>query len=156
FHSVVRASALWWGTLFVLGAALCAWSPADPMYTFVYPNLLVMVAGLSSNWWLPRLYFRVFPPAPPEHTDAVVLGMPLIFDRRAAGDARATIQFVVTGEEPGEYVVRVAKRRCQSSEGRAPDADLTITTPSDVWLRIARGELDGFEALAHGRFRADG
>jgi len=156
FDAVVRASAVWWGLLFVLGTVLCVWSPADPLFTFVYPNLLVLVAGISSNWWLPPLYFRVHPPSPPDRAEPLILGMPAVFDRRTAGDARATIQFVVTGDEPGSYIVRIAKGRCRSAEGRAADADLTITTPGDVWLQISRGELDGAQALAHGRFHAEG
>ena len=84
------------------------------------------------------------------------MGMPLAFDRRAARDARASIQFRVTGAEPGEFHLRVAGGRCQSFVGTAPEPDLTIYTPDAVWMRVARGELDGGQALAEGLYRAEG
>jgi putative sterol carrier protein len=80
----------------------------------------------------------------------------MVFDRKAAGDAQASIQFCVSGDEPGDYHVRIAGGRCVSTEGRAPSADLTIYTPDAVWVRIAHGELDGGQALSEGLYRAEG
>ena len=34
--------------------------------------------------------------------------------------------------------------------------DLTVTTPSAVWVRIAHGELDGGKALADGLYQVQG
>jgi len=38
----------------------------------------------------------------------------------------------------------------------AASPDLTIDTPSSVWLRIARGELDGARALLDGQYSIEG
>jgi hypothetical protein len=156
FHAVSRVVTAYWILLFAVAAALCVWSPRDPRFTLVYPNLLVLGAGLTATLWLPPLYFRLFPAGLPASIEPLVMGMPFVFDRKAAGDVRAAIQFVVSGKEPGSYYLQIADGKCSSLEGTAPRADLTLYTPDSVWMRIARGELDGGKALAEGLYRAEG
>lgn len=146
----------WFAVLFAAAAALTAWAPHDPLFTLVYPNLLIFVAGLPSQLWMPPLYLRLFGPHPPESAEVAILGMPLTFDAKAARDARATIQFHVSGDDAGDYWLRVADGACEGSEGRAPSADLTIHTPSSVWLAIVRGELDGAQALLDRQYSIEG
>jgi hypothetical protein len=114
------------------------------------------MVGMTATLWLPPLYFKVFPPGLPRSVEPLVMGMPLVFDRRAARDARASIQFRVSGKEAADYYVRIERGRCRSFEGLAPAADLTVYTPDEVWVRVARGELDGGKALAEGLYRAEG
>ena len=156
FHAVSRVMTAYWVMLFVIAAALCIWSPRDPRFTLLYPNLLVLGAGLTATLWLPPLYFRFFPAGLPRSIEPLVMGMPFVFDAKAAGDVRANIQFVVSGPEAGSYYLRIADGKCRSIEGTAPRADLTLYTPDTVWMRIARGELDGGKALAEGLYRAEG
>jgi hypothetical protein len=156
FVIINRIITVWFALLFGAAAALAAWAPHDFRFTFVYPNLLVFAAGLPSQLWLPPLYLRLVGPHPPETVEAAILGMPLIFDAKAAGGAEATIQFRVTGEDGGDFWVRLAGGRCESSEGRASSPDLTIDTPGSVWLRIVRGELDGAQALLDLQYSIEG
>lgn len=146
----------WFAVLFAAAAVLAAWAPHDFLFTFVYPNLLIFVAGLPSQVWLPPLYLRLFGPHPPETVETAILGMPMTFDAKAAGDARATVQFRVSGDDGGDFWLRVADGTCEGFEGSAPSADLTINTPSSVWLAIARGELDGPQALLGRQFSIEG
>ena len=83
-------------------------------------------------------------------------GMTLSFDDVAAGNMEATIQFNVTGEEPGTYHLRIANGDCIFHVGAAENPTLTITTPSDVWLKISRRELDSKDALMQGLYQANG
>jgi hypothetical protein len=131
-------------------------APSDPRFTFVLPNLLIFGLGMTATFWLPPLYFRLRPPGLPDAVEPLVMGMPMVFDRRAAGDARASIQFCVSGAESGDYHIRIDGGRCVSTEGRTPAPDLTIYTPDTVWVRIAHGQLDGGRALAEGLYRAEG
>jgi len=156
FVIINRIITIWFAVLFGAAALLAAWAPHDIYFTFVYPNLLVFAAGLPSQVWLPPLYLRLFGPHPPETVEAAILGMPLIFDPNAAGDAKATIQFRVGGDDGGDFWVRVAGGECESSEGVAASPDLTIATSSSVWLRIARGELDGAQALLDQQYSIEG
>ena len=152
-NSIITA---WFAVLFAAAAALAAWAPHDIRFNLVYPNLLIFVAGLPSQLWLPPLYLRIFGPHPPESVETAILGMSLTFDAKAAGDARATIQFRVSGDDGGDFWLRVADGACEGFEGRDPSPDLTIDTPSAVWLRIARGELDGAQALADRQYSIEG
>jgi len=146
-----------WAALFFVAAGLCAYAPRDPLFNTLYPNLLVFVVGMTAGKWLPPLYLKQFPLALPTSVEPIIMGMPLAFDRRAAGTARASVQFHISGAEAGNYWLRIADGRCESFEGNAPaPPDLVVHTPDTVWMRIVRGELDGGRALAEGLFRLDG
>ena len=156
FHDVSRVMTVYWTLLFFTAAGLTAWAPTDWHFTFLYPNLMIFGVGMTATLWLPPVYFKLFPPALPRAVEPLIMGMPLVFDRRAARDTRASIQFRVSGSERGDYYLDIARGRCRSFEGVAPRADLTVYTPDTVWLQIARGELDGERALQDGLYRAEG
>jgi len=105
---------------------------------------------------LSPLYLTLFPSPLPDRVEPYIMGMPLAFDRRAAGAAQATIQFRVSGSEPGDNWLRIGNGSCESFEGTAPAPDLVVHTPDGVWLRVVRGELDGGQALAERLFRIEG
>lgn len=70
-------------------------------------------------------------------------------------DTTAETQFIVTGQESGEYVLRMAGGQCTAHRGTAPNPALTINTPSEVWLQIARGELSRQTAFMKGLYRTE-
>jgi hypothetical protein len=144
-----------WAVLFAGAALLCAVRPTDPMFTVVYPNL-VLVVGFTAAQWLPPLWFKRFPPAMPDRAEPLIMGMPFAFNPAAAGDARALIQFRVSGVRTGEYYVRIAAGRCETFEGRTATPDLTVNVPDAVWVRIIRGEVDGGRALMEQQYSVDG
>src|SRR4030067_3448976 len=74
---------------------------------------------------------------------------------RAAG-VNTVIQFKVTGAETGNWIVTVKDGACSVAEGEAPSPNVTINTPSDVWLKILRRELDGATAFMRGQFTFNG
>jgi len=156
FDSINRLMTVFWTLVFAGATALCLWEPTNPLYTLVFPNLLVLLVGIPAQFWLPPLYLKLYPPEFPTSTEALIMSMPFVFDPKAAGETRAHIQFRVSGEEPGDYYLRILRGRCESFEGMAESADLTVHTPNAVWMRIARGELDGGQALAEGLYRAEG
>jgi putative sterol carrier protein len=147
---------VWFAMIFAAAAGLAAWDPHDIRFGIIFPNLLVFVVGLPSQLWIPPLYFRLFGLRPPETVETAILGMAMTFDAKAASGTEATIQFHVTGADGGDFWVRIADGACESSEGSVPSPDLTIRTPDSVWLRIARGELDGAQALLDGHYAVEG
>jgi multimeric flavodoxin WrbA len=82
--------------------------------------------------------------------------MPLGFDPEAARGLKADIQFDLTGEGGGKMFLSVTDGRCQFGEGEIPSPALTIHTPGEVWLKMARGEIDRPKALMDGLFRVEG
>ena len=92
----------------------------------------------------------------PNSVKEIMEGMPQAFQPDKAGGATATIQFNFTGAEPGNYTVKVASGACEVTQGTADNATVTINSPSDVWLKITRRELDGATAFMSGQFTFTG
>jgi hypothetical protein len=96
----------------------------------------------------------------PETVQEAIEGMAPRLNPDLAGDLQATIQFNVfpstTLETGGDYHLSIADGRCHFSTGTTPDPTLTISTPADVWLKIAREEMSGPMALMTGKYKARG
>src|SRR3990170_9157938 len=92
----------------------------------------------------------------PNSIKEVMTGMPGAFQADKAGGANATIQFNFSGAEPGNYTAKIADGKCEVTEGTADTPTVTINSPSDVWLKIIRGELDGATAFMSGQFTFTG
>jgi multimeric flavodoxin WrbA len=82
--------------------------------------------------------------------------MPLGFDPKAAPELDAVIQFDVSGAEMFQAHLEIKDGRCLYHEGPAAAPALVIRTPSDIWLAIAGGELDGQQAFMNGKYTAEG
>ena len=92
----------------------------------------------------------------PNSIKDVMDGMPGAFQPEKAAGVNATIQFNFTGAEPGIYYARVADGKCEVNEGTADSPTVTINSPSDVWLKVMRRELDGATAFMSGQFTFTG
>jgi multimeric flavodoxin WrbA/putative sterol carrier protein len=86
----------------------------------------------------------------------IISGMPTVFNSEAAGDLAATIYYRVTGEDPGDYYLEIADGICTFHEGKPSSPTLTIETPSDVWVAISVGELNGRKAFMKRKYKASG
>jgi len=93
---------------------------------------------------------------PPESVREVMERMPSAFRAERAAGVKATIQFKFSGPEASNWVVKIAEGKCSVEEGEAQDANVTIDSPSDVWLKISRRELDGATAFMSGQFTFTG
>jgi putative sterol carrier protein len=82
--------------------------------------------------------------------------MPTVSDAEAAGDLTADIQFDVSGQEPGSCCLHVENGTCTFNEGQSLSPALTIHTPSEVWLSVSRGEMDGQAAFMQGEYTVEG
>lgn len=78
--------------------------------------------------------------------------MPEVFDKEAAGDTRATIQYEIA--EPMYQVLKDGT--LQVCAGRADDPDLIITMSDDDVVELFRGNLNGMTAFMTGRVKIEG
>ncbi len=92
----------------------------------------------------------------PNTIKEVMTGMPQTFHPERAPGANAVIQFNFAGDEPGTWTVKVANGACEVQEGPADNPVVTVNAPSDVWLKLTRGELDGATAFMSGMFTFTG
>lgn len=82
--------------------------------------------------------------------------MPGALNREAAAGLTVTYQFEVSGGENFTAHLRIENGAAMYQEGPAPQADVIIKTPADVWLAIAKGELNGAQAFMGGKFKVEG
>ncbi len=82
--------------------------------------------------------------------------MPLGLDPSAAGGLSAVYQFEISGDEDFTAHLSIVDRKAKFHEGPSENASVTIMTPADVWLKIARGELDGAQAFISGKYTVKG
>jgi multimeric flavodoxin WrbA/putative sterol carrier protein len=83
-------------------------------------------------------------------------GMAASFNSQAAEDLKIAIQFEVTGKQAGDWFLSIENGKCTYQEGKANSPNLTIKTPSEVWLAIANQEMDGQQAFMEGKYTATG
>ena len=82
--------------------------------------------------------------------------MPDFFNAEAAGDLSAIIGFVVSGSETFEAYLSIQNGGCVLETQPSHRPDLVIRTPAEVWLAIARRELDGQQAFFQKAYQAEG
>lgn len=105
---------------------------------------------------VPESATQLAPPTTLETVQDLIAGMAFTFNPKAAGDMHAVLQFVVTDEEPGKYFLEIADGRCIAYAGEHPAPTATITTPSEVWMAIAGGKLNGATAFMTGQYKVAG
>ncbi len=95
-------------------------------------------------------------PGEPGTTRELLEMMPGALNPAEAQGLTAIYQFDVSGSENFTAHLVIADGQATFHEGPADHPDLTIKTPADVWLAIARKELDGSTAFLSGQFRIQG
>lgn len=82
--------------------------------------------------------------------------MPGSFNKEDAGDLLAAIQFKLTGEGGCKIYLSIADKQCASAEGETAAPALTIVAPVDVWMKMAKGEINRAKALMDRLYKAEG
>ncbi|MEW5913216.1 MAG: NAD(P)H-dependent oxidoreductase [Thermodesulfobacteriota bacterium] len=82
--------------------------------------------------------------------------MPLGFNPQAAGDLKAAVQFEVSGSESFVAHLDMAEGKCRFVEGPTASPNLVIKTPAEVWLAVAKGQMDGQAAFMGGKYTVSG
>jgi multimeric flavodoxin WrbA/putative sterol carrier protein len=95
-------------------------------------------------------------PAEPGSARELLEMMPRALNPAAAAGLTATYQFEVSGTENFTAHLVIAEGQASFHEGPADKPGIIIKTPAEVWLAIARKELDGTSAFLSGQFRIQG
>ena len=82
--------------------------------------------------------------------------MPRALNSEAAQGVHAVYQFEVSGAEEFSACLEINDGSASYREGRNAQPHVTIRTPAEVWLSIAKGELDGAQAYMSGKYTAEG
>jgi putative sterol carrier protein len=82
--------------------------------------------------------------------------MPRGFNPDTAEGLEAVYQFELSGEEAFVAHLIIADGTCTYADGPADQPSVVVKSPSDVWLAISRGELDGQQAFMSGKYTVKG
>lgn len=152
-----------WSVIFLLSTLSSFLGGGKPLYSIVIPFALCIGIGVLFSRKYPDYYlrrkYRVSREAAdliPDTADRVIEGMPAVFDPLAAGDLKAEIQYDISGAGGGKWVLSIAEGRCEVRRGESENPSLVIEAPGEVWVKIAKGQIDRPKALMDGLYRVKG
>jgi len=92
----------------------------------------------------------------PRNIASLLAGMPLSFQRHAAGKLEVTYHFVFTGNESREATVAIREGKLTVEEGLLGKPNLKVIADSETWLGFLAGERNLLWALLTRRVRLAG
>jgi putative sterol carrier protein len=163
FRTINLHIAYFWSALFFLASLSCGLGQGKPFYSSLLPLVLVLGVGLPFSKIYPGYYLKKEFASPsagssftPQTAKELISGMPRGFDPIGGKEVTADIQFEISGEGGGNMVLSIAGGRCTFREGVASSPLLTIRSPGEIWLKIARGEINRAKALMDGLYQVEG
>jgi putative sterol carrier protein len=73
-----------------------------------------------------------------------------------AGDLDAVIQYCLTGEEGGNYIITIKDGKCSVSEGEAPSPIVTLTADGRDFADVLMGRANGMQYFMTGKLKLAG
>ena len=74
---------------------------------------------------------------------------------KAAG-LEAVVQYHLTGEEGGDYIITIGNDKCSVSEGVAEDPVMTMTSDASYFRDVLLGREDGMKGFMDGKLQLAG
>ena len=152
-----------WSVIFFVNFLSSALGHGRPLFSILIPLIIILGIGLPVVRIYPRHYLKrqfslhsIDPSLIPDTAKELILRMPMGFDPQTARDLKAEIQFHLSGEGGGEMVLSISDGKCSFREGKSSSPTLTIRAPADLWLKIARQEINRAQALMDGLYDVKG
>ena len=152
-----------WSIIFFANFLLSWLGHGKPLFSILIPLIIILAIGLPVVRIYPKYYLKrqftsqsIDPSLIPDTAKELILRMPMGFRPEAAGDLKAEIQFDLSGERGGKMVFSISEGKCSFREGDSSSPTLTIRSPADVWLKIARQEINRAQALMDGLYEVKG
>jgi putative sterol carrier protein len=74
---------------------------------------------------------------------------------KAAG-VNAVIQYKFTGDQAGDYIVKIADDICQVEEGETENPTMTLTADGEYFRDVLLGQEDGMKGFMMGKLKLAG
>lgn len=82
--------------------------------------------------------------------------MPARLNTAAAASVNKTVQWNITGEEPGVWAIEIINGTARLIPGGVEKPDVTFTIKGKDWLAIAEGKLSAMNAYMMGKLKIAG
>jgi len=82
--------------------------------------------------------------------------MPKAFLPEKAAGVEAVIQYHLTGDQGGDWVIKITNGTCTVVPGSAEKPTLTLTAESADYLKIISGKMNAMSAFAEGKIKLKG
>ena len=88
--------------------------------------------------------------------EEVMNRMPKAFQPEKAEGVEAVVQYHLSGDEAGDWIVRIGDGKCEVEKGEAEEPTLTLSAESGDYLKVLTGELNAMNAFAAGKLKLKG
>lgn len=88
--------------------------------------------------------------------DTLMSRMPKAFIPEKASGVDAVIQYHLTGEEAGDWIITIQDGECQVVEGVAENPNMTLTADSSDYKDVILGKINGMNAFMEGKLKLSG
>ena len=78
-----------------------------------------------------------------------------VLSEKAVG-LEAVVQYHLTGDEGGDYIITIADDKCKVSEGVADDPVMTMTADGGYFREVLLGKEDGMKGFMGGKLQLSG
>jgi putative sterol carrier protein len=78
------------------------------------------------------------------------------FKPEVAEGVEAVIQYKLTGEEGGDYIISIKDGKCKVSEGLASDPTMTLTADAHDFRDVLLGKVNGMQYFMMGKLKLAG
>ncbi|MGZ3590358.1 MAG: SCP2 sterol-binding domain-containing protein [Thermodesulfobacteriota bacterium] len=163
FRTINLHLTYFWSGIFLINLLLSGLGHGKPLFSVLIPLVLILGIGIPVVKIYPKYYLKkiftsqfVDPSYLPNTARELILAMPRVFCAEAANNLKAEIQFKLSGEGGGEITLSISGGECIAREGEALSPVLTIISTADLWLKIARREIDPARALMDGLYEVKG
>jgi putative sterol carrier protein len=68
----------------------------------------------------------------------------------------AVIQYKLTGDQAGDYIINIADGICQVAEGEAENPTMTLTADGEYFSDVLLGKEDGMKGFMMGKIKLAG
>jgi putative sterol carrier protein len=163
FLVINRRVTYFWSGIFMAAAVSCLYGHGRWPFTIVVPFGFILGLGLPFSRLYPKYCIKKEYPVQgtdsallPDTARQLVLDMPKVFNPEAGAGIEGEIQFDLSGEGGGQVVLALAGGRCSAYEGESTGPILRIKAPAEIWLKMARGEINRAQALMEGKYSVEG
>ena len=68
----------------------------------------------------------------------------------------ATIQYKLTGDQAGDYIIQIGEGKCTVEEGEAENPTMTLTADGEYFRDVLLGKEDGMKGFMMGKLKLAG